>query len=65
MTLRTFHLLFIMLSTLLAVFLAVWTMDRYAADGTTMYALIGVMSIAAAIGLVVYGVAFRRKSRYW
>jgi predicted membrane protein len=54
-----------MLSTLLAVFLAVWTMDRYAADGTTMYALIGVMSIAAAIGLVVYGVAFRRKSRYW
>jgi hypothetical protein len=30
-----------------------------------MYALIGVMSIAAAIGLVVYGVAFRRKSRYW
>lgn len=65
MDLRRVHLLFITLSTALAVFLAVWMFDRYGADGAREHAAIGVLSVAGAAALVAYGVAFRRKSRYW
>ena len=64
-TLRSFHLLFITAATLLAVFLAFWTIDRYLAGGALEYAVIACLSIAAAVGLVVYAAAFRRRSRYW
>ena len=65
MSLRTFHLLFITLSTALAVFLAVWAIDRYGAERATEDAAIGVLSIAGALVLVAYGVRFGRRSRSW
>lgn len=65
MDLRGVHLLFITLCTLLAAFLAVWTFDRYAAEGALEHAVIGILSVAGAVALVAYGVAFRRKSRHW
>jgi predicted membrane protein len=64
-TLRTFHLLFISVSTLLAVFLAFWSTNRYLASGATEDAVIATLSLAATVGLVGYAVAFRRRSRYW
>jgi hypothetical protein len=63
--LRSFHLLFIALSTVLAVLLAAWTLDRYVADGAFEYAVIGAISIAGAVALVTYGMAFRHRSRPW
>jgi NADH:ubiquinone oxidoreductase subunit K len=63
--LRSFHLLFIAVATLLAAFLAFWTINRYLAGGALEYAVIACLSIAAAVGLAVYAAAFRRRSRYW
>jgi hypothetical protein len=63
--LRSVHLVFITLSTLLAVFLAVWTLERYAAEGAIEYGLIGILSSAGAVALAAYGIAFRRRSRHW
>ena len=65
MNLRTFHLLFIAMSTLLAVFVAAWALERYHSDGAIADGVLGVLSIGAAVGLAAYGVAFRRRSRYW
>lgn len=65
MTLRTFHLLFITVSTLLAVFLAFWSIDRYLAGGALEYVVIACLAVGAAVALVVYAAAFRRRSRYW
>ena len=65
MNLRIFHLLFIAMSTLLAAFVAAWALERYSSNGTVADGVLGVLSMMAAVGLVAYGLAFRRRSRYW
>ena len=65
MNLRIFHLLFIGLSTLLAAFVAAWALGRYSSNGAMADGALGVLSIVAAVALVAYGAAFRRRSRYW
>ena len=63
MSLRAFHLVFILLSVVLAVFMAVWATGEYRAQQQVGYAVAGVASLAAAGGLSMYAVAFRRKTR--
>ncbi len=63
MSLRAFHLLFITLSVLLAVFCAGWAGTEFRADQGAIYALGSALSLAAAAGLAVYGAAFRKKTR--
>jgi hypothetical protein len=62
-SLRAFHLLFISLSVLLAVFCAGWAGTEFRADQGAIYALGSALSIAIAVGLVFYGAAFRKKTR--
>jgi hypothetical protein len=64
MSLRAFHLLFIALSVILAAFFAAWAAGEYRAVHQAGYAAAGLVSIAAAVGLAVYGAAFQRKTRH-
>lgn len=57
MTLKGFHLFFIFLSILLAVGCAAWAFLN-GVEG-----LFGILSCVVAVGLVVYGIYFIRKSR--
>jgi hypothetical protein len=57
MSLKAFHILFIVLSILLAAGCAWWAFANNAS------AIFGGMSAAAAVGLAIYGVYFIRKSR--
>ncbi len=63
MSLRAFHLLFIALSVILAAFFAAWATGQYRVEHQIGYAMTGLVSLAAAVGLAVYGTAFRRKTR--
>ncbi len=62
MSLRAFHIVFVTASTLLFVFLAVWSLF-FAADRTGIIFGLGVVSAIAAVVMPVYGVYFYRKVR--
>jgi hypothetical protein len=64
MSLRSFHLLFIALSVVLAGFCAAWAAGQYRAVHQMEYAIGVIASVIAGAGLVVYGAAFRRKTRH-
>ncbi len=57
MSLKSFHILFIIFATLLAAGCAAWSLVNQAAPG------FGIVSAAAAVALVVYGIWFLKKSR--
>ena len=63
MSLKAFHLLFIGLSIVLAVFFAVWAAGQYRTEHSAGYLVTAVISLAASGALVAYGTAFRRKTR--
>jgi hypothetical protein len=63
MSLRAFHLLFVLLSAALAVFFAAWASGQYRLEGGGGYVVVMVAAIGAALGLVYYGIAFKRKTR--
>jgi hypothetical protein len=58
MSLKVFHIIFIILATLLAAAFAAWTFVNQTATG------VGVGSAIGAVLLVAYGVWFVRKSRH-
>lgn len=57
MSLKVFHVIFIVLATLMAIGCAVWALRERTAPE------FGIACIVAAIGLVIYGMYFVRKSR--
>ena len=63
MGLRAFHLFFICVSVILAVFSAAWAVGQYRLDHDTTYAVTTAGAVALAIGLMWYGTAFQRKTR--
>jgi ABC-type Mn2+/Zn2+ transport system permease subunit len=63
MSLRTFHLVFIALSVVLAAFVAAWAAGEYRAAHDLNYALASGGSLATGVALSVYGAAFQRKMR--
>ena len=64
MSLKAFHIFFISLSTVLALGFATWEIKGYLADGSLSQLMTGVLSIGAAIGLVVYGFYFMKKLKH-
>lgn len=60
-SLKAFHVVFICISTLLAVGMAFWMIRDYLAGGRVESLLMGCGSAAAAIGLILYGRWFLRK----
>jgi hypothetical protein len=60
MSLKGFHIVFVTVSTLLCVFLALWSfLPAPEWSGTTM--ALGIVGIAGALLMPVYGVYFYRK----
>jgi hypothetical protein len=63
MSLKTFHIVFITMSFLLAVAFGAWCLRVADAEGEGPWRIAAMASFAAAAALVVYGVWFLRKLR--
>jgi len=61
MSLKTFHLVFVMVSTALSLGFGVWAVRHYRAAGETASLVIGVLSLIGAVVLVWYGRWFLHK----
>jgi hypothetical protein len=64
MSLKAFHIFFIILSTLLTVALGVWAVDAYGRSGSWAHLALGVGSFIGSGVLVWYGVWFLRKLKH-
>ena len=63
MSLKAFHFVFIVFSTLLALGLGVWCVWVNLVEGNSMYLGGAIGSFLAAVALVVYGAWFYRKMK--
>ena len=63
MSLKAFHLVFIVMSVLLSMFMAAWASGQYRADAGVVYLAAAALSVLAGAGLAVYGTKFQRKTR--
>jgi len=62
MSIRTFHIVFVTIATLLFAFLAVWAF-RLSPEHTGFVTTVGVLGVIGAVIMPVYGVYFYRKVR--
>ena len=63
MSLRGFHIVFVTVTTLLSLFLAIWAMFLAPASAGVVKNLMMVAGIAGTIGMPIYGVYFYRKAK--
>ena len=63
MSLKGFHIVFIILSTLLAVGVGLWCVWVDLLEGAPIYLAGAIASFAAGLGLIIYGVWFYRKMK--
>jgi hypothetical protein len=63
MSLKAFHIVFVIFSTLLALGIAVWCVWINLVEGTPIYLAGAIASFAAAIALIVYGIWFYKKMK--
>jgi hypothetical protein len=63
MSLRAFHLVFIVLSVVLAAFMAAWAAGQYRLEPDPGYLATALASILAGGGLTMYLARFQRKTR--
>jgi hypothetical protein len=63
MSLRFFHILFIALSALMCLVVAVWGLDAYRTDGSAGWLALSAAAVAGGGGLAVYGTRFLQKTR--
>jgi hypothetical protein len=63
MSLRFFHALFIALSALMALFVSLWAIAAYRADGSASWLALAALAVAGGALLVVYGTRFLHKTR--
>ena len=61
MSLRTFHIVFITTSVLLALFFGVWALITGISGSSGLMVVAGLVSFVAGAALVLYGVSFARK----
>lgn len=62
MSLKSFHIVFVTVSTLLFVFLALWSF-LLAPETSSMIRALGYVGIGGAITMLAYGVYFYRKAQ--
>jgi len=63
MSLKAFHIIFVVASVLLALGVGAWAFAEFAQVGGAWMIALGVASIVFAAGMVVYGVWFLKKLR--
>lgn len=61
MSLKSFHIVFVSVSTLLCVFLALWAF-LWSPESSAMITSLGVVGTLGALVMPVYGVCFYRKA---
>lgn len=61
MSLKAFHIVFVIFCVALALGFGVWAIGEYRGSGDTVSLVIGVGSLCGAVGAVVYGRWFLRK----
>jgi hypothetical protein len=61
MSLKAFHVFFVVVSTLLALGFGVWSVSEYARTGNGGTLALGIAGFVAAAALVWYGIWFLRK----
>lgn len=61
MSLKHFHIIFIICSTLLGIIFSGWGISNYQAAQKAVYLWVGMGSLAVSIALAVYGVGFIKK----
>jgi hypothetical protein len=55
MSLKVFHIVFVIVTTILSFFVAVWGIREFAQQKSTGGLVLGLVFLAAAIALMVYG----------
>jgi hypothetical protein len=63
MSLKGFHIVFIVFSTLLALALGAWCIWVNLVEGAPVFIAGAIASFVCAIGLIIYGVWFYRKMK--
>jgi hypothetical protein len=63
MSLKAFHILFVTVSTLLAVWFTVWCFEHFHAGAGSLYLGLGVGGALLVVGLPIYGVWFLKKMK--
>lgn len=63
MSLKGFHIVFIVFSTLLALSVGAWCIWVNLVEGAPVYLAGALASFASAVGLIIYGVWFYRKMK--
>jgi hypothetical protein len=63
MSLKGFHILFITLSTLLCVGLAIWGGNHFVTVGNGTHLTLALLGAAGTLGLPIYGWWFLKKTR--
>ncbi len=64
MSLKAFHIFFIIISILLAIGFAAWEVNSYLLNGNVWQLLGGIVAVLAAIGLTLYGIRFMKKLKH-
>jgi predicted membrane protein len=64
MSLKAFHIVFIVLSILMAFFCGAWLLYQYAQARDTAELVVGILFILAGCALVIYGKAVLRKLKH-
>jgi hypothetical protein len=63
MSLKAFHIVFVVFSTLLALGLGVWCIWVDLVEGAPVYLAGAIASFTTAVALIVYGIWFYRKMK--
>ena len=61
MSLKTFHVVFVLASTMLAIGFGAWAIRDYKSSGELASLVLGILSLCGAVALLVYGRWFLRK----
>lgn len=61
MSLKAFHIIFIIASIILAIIFGIWAINNFMEQQTYGYLFTGIGSFLVAIGLIIYEVMFIKK----
>ena len=61
MSLKSFHIFFIVVSTLTTFGFGIWSLLESRRTGQTSDVVLGIVSLAASVSLVIYGLRFFKK----
>ncbi|HVE69743.1 MAG TPA: hypothetical protein VNI54_00135 [Thermoanaerobaculia bacterium] len=55
MSLRAFHIVFVIVTIVLSLYVALWSIREFSQERSTMALTLAVLFLAMAVGLMIYG----------